>query len=106
MPIRRGRKKRVRHSPYGRTIASPAFGDLKIEAMFDRAKGARPLRSAPLLSHYTNWEAAENIIASQKFRATGHNSTNDPAELASADATILEAINAALTLATGIPRRL
>jgi hypothetical protein len=33
--------------------------------------------------------AAENIIASQTFRATAHDCTNNPGELMSADATII-----------------
>jgi hypothetical protein len=71
------------------------MGELTIEGMFDRAKLARRRLGARVLYHYTTWEAAENIIATQRFRATAHNCTNDPAELQSADATIIEAFEAA-----------
>jgi hypothetical protein len=87
-------------------LTAAASGLLKIEAMFDRAKQARKHKGPHVLYHYTTWEAAESIIASQKFRATAHNCTNDPGELTSADATILEAFRAAHARATGMTARL
>jgi hypothetical protein len=107
MPLSRKRKKQKRSSPYYRTSSRPPSGELKIEAMFDRAKLARRrLGKGRVLYHYTTWEAAENIIATQRFRATAHNCTNDPGELISADATIIEAFTAAQKRASGMTARL
>ena len=106
MPISRARKRHKRHSPYYRTASPPPSGELKIESMFDRAKHARTRRGPRVLYHYTSWEAAENIIASQRFRATAHNCTNDPGELISADATIIEALTVAQARASGMTARL
>lgn len=75
--------------------------------MFDRAKIARRrLAKGRVLYHYTTWEAAENIIATQRFRATAHNCTNDPGELVSADGTIIDALTAAQARASGMTARL
>jgi len=79
---------------------------LNIESMFDRAKHARRPKGPRVLYHYTTWEAAESIIASQRFRATAHSCTNDPGELTSVDATILDAFAAAHARATGMTARL
>ena len=76
MPLSRKRKKQKRSSPYYRTSSRPPSAELKIEAMFDRAKLARGrLGKGRVLYHYTTWEAAANIIATQRFRATAHSCT-------------------------------
>src|SRR4051794_22552385 len=107
MPLSGRRKIVKRHSAFGRTTPHIAYGELTIEAMFDRAKHARRRRHAfpHVLYHYTNWEAAENIISSQRFHATAHNFTNDDAELVSADTIIVEAFAAARARATGVVAR-
>ena len=46
-------------------------------------------RPPEVLYHYTTWGGAEGILASRKVWATAHDCTNDPAELHSADKTIL-----------------
>jgi hypothetical protein len=89
MPRSRTRKRYKRPSSFGRTFPRPVSGELKIDAMVDRAKRVRRSRGSLVPYHYTSWEAAENIIASQTFRATAHNCTNNPGELMSADATII-----------------
>jgi hypothetical protein len=106
MPLSRRHKKQRRNSQYYQTSSRPPSGDLKIESMFDRAKRARRRLGPRVLYHYTSWEAAENIIASQRFRATAHNCTNDPGELLSADATIIDAFTAAQARASGMTARL
>jgi hypothetical protein len=60
----------------------------------------------PLLYHYTSWEAAEQIVRSQRFWATAHHCTNDREELVYADVTILEAARAAELRSSGLSRRL
>ena len=76
MPLSRSRKKQKRRSPFYHTSLRAPSGGLKIESMFDRAKQARRrLGHGRVLYHYTNWEAAESIIASQRFRATAHRSS-------------------------------
>jgi hypothetical protein len=59
-----------------------------------------------VLYHYTSWEAAEQIAQSQRFWATAHDCTNDPEELAYADATILEAARQAELRCNGLPQQL
>lgn len=55
-----------------------------------------------MLYHYTTWEAAESILRSRRFRASAHDCTNDPDELATADAMILEAVGLARQTAKGV----
>ena len=103
MPVSRNPKTRTRHSAFGRTSPHIPFGEATLEGIFDRAKLARRrAHRKVLLYHYTGLEAAESIISSQRFHATAHDCTNDEAELTSADATILEALAAAETRATGL----
>src|SRR5947208_1002007 len=106
MPLSRRRKKQKRCSPYYQTSSRPTSGELKIESMFDRAKHARRRLGPCVHYHYTSWQAAANISASQRFRATAHNCTNDPGELISADATIIDAFTAAQARASGMTARL
>jgi hypothetical protein len=55
MPVSRARKPHKRSSPYYRTSWRPPSGELKIEAMFDRAKLARRrLGKGRVLYHYTS----------------------------------------------------
>ena len=56
-------------------------------------RGDRP-RPSTIASvyHYTTWSAVEGILLSQEFWATAHTCTNDPAELVSADDTILAVV--------------
>jgi len=74
--------------------------------MFDRAnRYGTGLATPRVLYHYTSWEAAESILTSQQFHATAHDCTNDPAEFASADDTIVELIRFAHDNARGIVTR-
>ena len=106
MPLSRKQRKPKRLSAFGRTSPHLPYGEQTIESTFDRAKYARRRRGPRVLYHYTDWEAAENIIRSQRFRATAHSCTNDPAELASADSTIRQAFADARDRATGMSARL
>src|SRR3954471_20939746 len=102
MPHSRNRKTPKRRSPFGRTLANTPFRALTIEGMFNRAKLVRRRRQREvLLYHYTTVEAAESIVASQRFHATAHDCTNDREELTSADATIIDALSAAVERASG-----
>ena len=59
--------------------------------MFDKIVGyASGIEVPRVLYHYTGWEGAKGIIASQQFWATTHDCTNDEAELVSADSIIVE----------------
>jgi hypothetical protein len=79
---------------------------MALETFFDKAnRFGTGIRGPRVLYHYTSWEAAESILRSQRFRASAHDCTNDEAELASADATILEAVRAARENARGIVTR-
>ena len=80
-------KSRARHIRWFTPRADP----LAVAYMFKEA-AVGPLRATPppVLYHYTNWSAAEGILRSKEFWATAHNSTNDDAELQSADQIIME----------------
>jgi hypothetical protein len=66
-------------------------GGLAIDKMYDRVVSDGYDKSAPpTVYHYTSWNGASGILHSQRFWATAHQCTNDPAELKSADAVILE----------------
>ena len=69
-------------------------GGLSIDKMYDRVVSDGYDKSAPpTVYHYTSWNGASGILHSQRFWATAHQCTNDPAELTSADAVILEVAN-------------
>jgi hypothetical protein len=64
---------------------------LALDQMFDGVVGFTSGVAVPrVLYHYTGWEGAKGIIASQQFWATAHDCTNDEAELVSADSIIVE----------------
>lgn len=72
--------------------------------MFDLA--GRQGLSAPaprVLHHYTTWAGAEGILASRQFWATAHECTNDEAELATADAIVIEVAKELRASASGTP---
>src|SRR5438876_2951846 len=89
-----------------RVIPDHLKNDLRIEASFDRASYGTGLVGPPCLYHYTSWEAAEQIIRSQRFWATAHDCTNDREELEYADATIIAAAASAEIRTSGLSRRL
>src|SRR2546428_4307826 len=78
----------------------PFGGDRKSDPMsLDRILEGHFRRSASsgepppsILYHYTTWTGAEGILSSQRFWATAHDCTNDPAELVSANDAILGAV--------------
>jgi hypothetical protein len=104
MPLSHRRKPKAptRSSWLASRKPSAPYGDLTIESTFDRAHAGTGLKGPEVLYHYTSWQAAESIVGSQKFWATAHDSTNDPAELVTADATMLDAFRSALSHASGM----
>jgi hypothetical protein len=81
--------------------------DMRIESLFDQALYGTGLKAPDILYHYTSWEAAENILRSQRFRASAHDCTNDSRELIAADATILDAARAIdATSSSSVVRRI
>jgi hypothetical protein len=83
MPRSRSRPRRKPSSrlPRRPRIPERLRGDLKIESFFDRASYGTGIVAPPLLYHYTSWEAAEQIVRSQRFWATARDCTNDREEL-------------------------
>lgn len=79
---------------------------MRFESFFDRAQYGTGLRGPYVLYHYTSWEAAENIIRSQRFWATAHDGTNDKEELVYADTTILDVARRLEATANGTARRI
>jgi len=76
---------------YLNSISALLRGRLAVDKMYDRVVSDGYDKSAPpTVYHYTSWDAASGILRSQRFWATAHKCTNDPAELKSADAIILE----------------
>jgi hypothetical protein len=69
---------------------NPRRNPLALEGLFDRVAQAPHSEAPPVLFHYTSWESAQGILASQRFWATAHDCTNDKAELVSADRVIIE----------------
>jgi hypothetical protein len=69
--------------------------------MFDQVAQAPHVGAPPVLFHYTSWQGAQGILASQRFWATAHDCTNDKAELVSADTVIVEVANEMRKSATG-----
>lgn len=104
MPLSRKRP-RPKRRPSRRSANTVLSGSMKVESFFDRAKRGTGIPGPRVLYHYTNWNAAENIIRSQRFRATAHNCTNDPAELITADDVIVEAVQLAQATASGMAAR-
>lgn len=70
----------------GRTrAAGKGLSVLDVDRMFDLVVDETfKLRPPDVLYHYTMWQGAEGILTGQHFRATAHDCTNDPAELATA----------------------
>ena len=69
----------------------PQRSPLALERMFDEVAGKlSKVPAPPVLYHYTSWQGAEGILASRRFWATAHDSTNDEAELQSADSSIVD----------------
>lgn len=106
VPTSRHRKRTLkRHAPPpAATSHDPwiAPGRITLESLFEKAnRYGTGLTGPRVLYHYTSWNAAEAIIGSQQFRATAHDCTNDPAEFASADATIIELAREAFARAHG-----
>ncbi len=62
----------------------------ELDRSLDRVVGDS-FREAPpdTLYHYTSWNGAEGILRHQLFWATAHDCTNDPAELKTADAIVM-----------------
>lgn len=79
---------------------------MRFESFFDRAQYGTGLRGPYVLYHYTSWEAAENIIRSQRFWATAHDGANDKEELVYADTTILDVARRLEATANGTARRI
>lgn len=79
---------------------------ISLDALFDKAdRVGTGIKGPRILYHYTTCQAAESILRSQQFRASAHDCTNDKAELASADATILDAVRQARENTQGILTR-
>lgn len=83
-------KSRKRRHSKGRQVRK-WLDPLALDQMFDGVVGFTSEVEVPrVLYHYTGWEGAKGIIASQQFWATAHDCTNDEAELVSADSIIVE----------------
>jgi hypothetical protein len=93
-------KSRKRPRPKRRR-KNPRLNPLALEGLFDRVAEAPHAGAPPVLFHYTTWEGARGIIASQRFWATTHDCTNDEAELVSADDVIIDVAKDLLKHATG-----
>jgi hypothetical protein len=92
-------RKRLRPKRRGRTKL--ARDPLALDRMFDEVAKAPHAGAPPVLYHYTTWEGARGIVASQRFWATAHDCTNDVAELVSADSVIIEVAKGLQKIATG-----
>jgi hypothetical protein len=92
-PRKDRRKKSRRHDP----LALDRLLDLAVQASFK-------IKAPPVLYHYTKWKGIEEILRSQTFRAYAHDSTNDEAELISADAIIMEVADELRVSARGTAR--
>lgn len=100
---RRARVRRTR-APH-RRIPDALKNDSRFEGLLDRSHFGTGIRGPRVLYHYTSWEAAENILQTQRFWATAHDCTNDREELTYADHTIVTIAEAFKTSATGLGRR-
>ena len=77
-------------------------GPLALDRMFDEVvRKGYDVSAPPILYHYTEWAGASGILSGQQFWATAHHCTNDSAELASADAVIVEVATNLRNNATG-----
>jgi len=78
---------------------------LAIDRMFDSIVREGLEEKAPaVLYHYTTWGGADGILSAQHFRATAHHSTNDPAELSTADDVIVGVAGDLMAQASGVPQ--
>lgn len=99
----RTRNKRTRRSH--RRIPEALKDDSRFEGLLDRAHYGTGTQGPAILYHYTSWEAAENILQTQRFWATAHDCTNDREELTYADHTLVAMADAFESRATGLGRR-
>jgi hypothetical protein len=105
MPLSRRRGQRHLSRPSPQQPINLAAETIGIEDIFDRALRGTGVEDPPILYHYTTWEGAEGILRAQRFRATAHGCTNDPAELTSADAEILDSLRTREAVARPMARK-
>jgi len=79
-------------------------GDLgRLDTDLDKIVHESFLAKQPrVLYHYTTWAGARGLLSTREFRFTAHDCTNDPAELRSADKTVLAAAAAVRATAVGL----